>query len=442
MLKFIRQGGDILREYTNDILEKMHHLKTYNKLYSDFLIAMSNIYQDKDLDMLGKGITSNALLNRGFRLNDCLNFWEWDKYKKNKLLDLQRVNRCKDKNFCPNCRILSVSKDILAMKQFYHRNIDKYDFYLLTLTVPNIYPDHDVYRNHKNEIKFSKRFNEYVDKLFDNFKKFTLKYSSPDSSKNAYHGRSCQFKGGMRVLEVTYSKGRSGAHTGKYGFHPHFHVLVYVDKGVLSEWELEKIYKGKWSDNQLRSYCKNNDISYENLHITERERIVQDNELYNLKSRLDVELSIVWSMLWHGSQIKDTDIDAMGFDPKKRFLQKDGQDVDIKALEVDIRPIEDEKGIYEAIKYTFKLTDFKNFFEFSQMVLMLHKRKLRQPFGELYNMNFDELLVNEELPLELEFQEEAVKLYLRDMAEIFDFSDYRKISRFKAPIDKSLMDTL
>lgn len=429
-------------EYTNDMIHKMHALKSYNNLYSDYFVTMGNVFKDDQLDNLGNGIKSRFLINRGLRLKECLNYWEWDKYRKNKLLDLQRVERCKDNNFCPNCRILSVSKDLLAMKNFYSLNANKYDFYLLTLTVPNIYPDSDDFRNRESDIKFAKRFNDHVDKLYETFKNFSLKYCSADQSKHSYDMRSFKIVGGIRTLEITYSKGRSGSHYNKYGFHPHLHCLIYIDKGVIPDEDLEKRYRGKWSDKKLREYCDQNNIIYDDLHMTDKERLIKSQNLYNYKSLIDNEIGAVWSMLWNGDSINSKKMNSISYHPDRRFLWQDGAETNVKALEVDCRKLQDEKGIYEAIKYTFKLKDFKNLFEFSQMVFVLQNRRLRQKFGELYKMDLDNFLDKTEIPLELEILEEASKLYLRDISELYDFEDYRKISRFKNKIDKNLIDTL
>jgi hypothetical protein len=308
------------------------------------------------------------------------------------------------------------------------------------LTVPNIYPDFDNFINPKNEIKFAKRFSYHVDKLYSCFKKLTEKYCSPESSKKAYHGRTCLILGGMRVLEITYSPCRSGSMFGRFGFHPHFHCLIYVKKGSLTCFDTDKTIKGKWSDTKLREFCKENDLNYDKISFDDKMQLVKGNDLYNYKSRIDSEISIVWSLIWHGLPVTDKDIDSIGYSPQERFLYMDGEETDIKALEVDLRLIEDEKGIYEAVKYTFKLKEFSGLFEFSQIVFVLQNRRLRQTFGEMYKIKLEDLLDNEKIPLILEYQEESFKLYIREMTELLDYKEYRKISRFKVDIDGDLLD--
>ena len=45
----------------------------------------------------------SVLIRKAKRMKECLNYWEWDIYRKNKVMDLVKVSRCKDR-FCPNCR--------------------------------------------------------------------------------------------------------------------------------------------------------------------------------------------------------------------------------------------------------------------------------------------------------------------------------------------------
>lgn len=56
-----------------------------------YFYALSCKYIEKDKNV---GYT---LYRRAERMMNCLNYWEWNMYKKNKLLNLKKVNRCKDK---------------------------------------------------------------------------------------------------------------------------------------------------------------------------------------------------------------------------------------------------------------------------------------------------------------------------------------------------------
>ncbi|MGL5648771.1 MAG: protein rep, partial [Clostridium sp.] len=115
-------------DFSNEILEKMDKKKKeFNSQYSDYYYSM---FQEFNLKKYS---------NRSDSINDCMNLWLWDKYEKNKLLDLQKVNRCKNNRFCPNCKVLDISKFIYEFKKYYTELIPQgYKAYMLTLTVPSI----------------------------------------------------------------------------------------------------------------------------------------------------------------------------------------------------------------------------------------------------------------------------------------------------------------
>lgn len=104
---------------------------------------------------------------------------------------------CKNR-FCPICSKKKSLNDALAIKIIteYIRLELKREFILVTLTAPNI-----IGENLKNEIT---KYNKAVDRLFKR-KKYNV------------------VKGYLRKLEVTYNKKKNT-------YHPHFHVLISVDK--------------------------------------------------------------------------------------------------------------------------------------------------------------------------------------------------------------------
>lgn len=361
-------------EFTNECLEKMEiRKKEYNTKYSKWYYGMSQ---------------EDALLTKRYsfrsdKINDCLNVWHWDKYEKNKLLDLRSVNRCRNNRFCPNCKLLDISKFIHEFRKYYDDLSSKgYRAYMLTLTVPSVPGD---------ELRGT------IDKLNKSFRKLIEKFSYDIDTGKAYSDRLFQIDGGIKVLEITYNDNN--------GFHPHFHCVVF-SKDILSEKILDKFIQGKWSNKR---------------------------NSYNYKSHIDIQLSKLWSMIWYNEKLTIKNIDTIVYDPKEEYFKKDK-----KCLEVDFREL-DEDGIYEVFKYTFKDTDIKNYYVFKTLVKALESKRIRQGFGILFNMQCEDVEIGEVQDLELEIKENPESLVTFEINNLITtYRNYRKISRFNRPIDNNI----
>lgn len=360
-------------DFTNEVLQKMDDKKKmYNSLYSKYYYAMGKEFFGSPKNYYG----------RSERIKDCLNLWLWDKYEKNKILDLQKVNRCNNNRFCPNCKLLDISKFIHEFRNYYKELIPKgYKAYMLTLTIPSV--SGDDLRN-------------TLDKLNKISKKLIEKFSYDDN--RGYKDRYIKIDGGIKVLEITFNNIK--------GFHPHFHCVV-LSKDNLDAKLLEKTIQGKFSN-------KRND--------------------YNYKSMLDIQIGKLWSMLWYGERMTRENIDAVIYDPKEKYYAKDK-----KNLEVDFREL-DEKGIYEVFKYTVKDTDIENYYVFKNLVMALENKRIRQGFGILYNMQCENVELGELQELELTIEENPSSLLTREINELVTtYKDYKKISRFQPDIDNLVL---
>lgn len=232
-------------EFTNETLQKIIDKKETNKKYQLYYYSYS-----KDLEQEGLYNYARKVNNRGERLKDCLNYWQWDKYEINKVLDLQKVNRCKNNRFCSNCRTFELSRFIHHFGNIYKEYIyDKYNPYLLTLTVPNVRGE---------------ELSETITKLYDSFNRFFKAFNQPiGKGKHGYKDRLITFDGGLRVLEITYN-------SEKNTFHPHLHCIILSE-----EYDKElfrKQYQGEYS------YKRKN---------------------YNMYSNLDLHLQKIWYMCYN-----------------------------------------------------------------------------------------------------------------------------------------------
>jgi plasmid rolling circle replication initiator protein Rep len=307
--------------------------------------------------------------NKSDRINNCLNLWVWDRYEKNKILDLKTVNRCSNNRFCPNCRLLDISKFIHKFKDILADYLGKgYSAYMLTLTVPNCKAD---------ELEPTLR------KLSKCFLSLMRRYKETSKSDH-----SINIAGGVRVLEITHNSTNDT-------YHPHYHVLVLVKNGVPAYY-LDKIYKGRYS--------------------TKRQS-------YNMKSRLDLEISKYWTMIYKGISITKKSSDS--FDCNDSF-------------ECDFCQL-DKKGFYEVFKYTFKDTDVDCYNTFKNLELSLQYKRLRQGFGVLYNVKCEDIDDGQLQELNLNIEEAAESLYIKAMDELYTtYSEYTKISRFNASVDENI----
>lgn len=88
------------------------------------------------------------------------------------------------------------------------------------------------------------------------------------------------------------------------------------------------------------------------------------------------------------------------------------------------------KGIFEVFKYCFKDVDIKNQDIFRVLYFGLKRKRLRQGYGELYNVKLEENISDDCIENYLEFKDELPETLIHqcigDMTE--KYRDYKKIS--------------
>lgn len=359
-------------EYTNEVLEDIKFKKnTYNPIYSNWYYGMSQEFNN------------SKYKKRSDRIGSCLNLWHWDKYEQNKILDLQKVNRCSNNRFCPNCKLLDISKFIHNFREVYEDYLTRgYHFYMLTLTIPSC---------SGTDLKNT------LDKLTKSFRKLTEKYVYDYEDRKSFKDRTFKFEGGIKVLEITYNK--------ENGFHPHYHCVVFTNYQIPYDL-LRKSIKGKYSNKRQE---------------------------YNHKSLIDIEISKLWSMIWYNERLSQKNIDSIDFHPRDKYFK------DYKlCLECDFIEL-DESGIYEVFKYTFKDTDIENYYVFKILVQALEGKRIRQGFGELFALDCEDIENGEVQELSLEIEENPVSLLTYEINELITtYRNYKKISRFNRQLDNNI----
>ncbi len=92
-------------------------------------------------------------------------------------------------------------------------------------------------------------------------------------------------------------------------------------------------------------------------------------------------------------------------------------------------------GLYEVFKYCFKDVDIKNQDIFRDLFFGLKRKRLRQGYGELYNVKVDDRDFSDDcIENYLEFKDETPEIlthkYIEDMTR--KYGDYRKISVYRS----------
>lgn len=185
-------------------------MKSCNKQYSKWYFAM---FKEFETEML----SSNRFKKRSDRILDCLNLWFWNEYRENLVLDLQKVNRCMNNRFCPNCRKWDLVRAMHNLVPVLSTLVTRgYYPYLLTLTVPNV---------DGSDLRYT------LDKINKSFSKFYRYYSVSLDNSNSFKNRYLTFDAALKSLEITFN-----SVTKK--FHAHNHILVFsigYDKNLFNK---------------------------------------------------------------------------------------------------------------------------------------------------------------------------------------------------------------
>lgn len=351
-------------EFTNDILVEILKKKQYNIVYSKYFYRLKHEY---DLE----GNRSKVFQKKSDRLCDCMNLWIWNVYHQNKLMDLQKVNRCMDNRFCPNCKKINLASAIHNFSPHFKELLaDGYYPYLLTLTIPNVFGD---------------KLRDTIDKMNKSFRKFFDCFSQDIvSGRKGFSERLIKFDAAYKVLEITCNNTTNT-------YHPHFHIIMFS-----KEYD-EELFRKHFLGPYRR---KSNNFSY--------------------LSYMDIHCMQIWKMCYDGIRLSVKNFSNMSDNWNDLYL------CDIKEM--------DHHGIYEVMKYTFKDTDIQNYNNFKNIFLALENKRIRQGYGLLYNLKCEEE-DGEKQSLEefLEKKETPEQLLTQEFNSLLTvYHDYRKISRFKA----------
>jgi plasmid rolling circle replication initiator protein Rep len=214
-----------------------------------------------------------------------------------------------------------------------------------------------------------------IDKMFKKFRRLQRFYSEKLGHKESYKERQYDVKGAIRALEVTYNKAMNT-------YHPHLHILLFIDDRAPADFWAKTI-EGEWCNVKRQ---------------------------HNMISPADVEIRELWTRLY------------LDIDRRTKNIVTDDYICDIRLIKDDI------KGILEVLKYSFKTRDIANFDVFFHLRGALHGRRLKQGYGCLYNLKFEDAEIPDTSDDLFDEIPEAVVIGMRKL--ITDFGEYEKVKRF------------
>lgn len=178
----------------------MTHNNINNRKIQDIERYESKKVRSEEFRDLVKSLVSDSYY---WLIEECGTFLSFVGNKELNKIKMHRGNFCKHR-FCPMCAWRKARKDALELSLMMQDIKISYDkaFIFLTLTTPNV-----VAERLGDEIK---RYNKSFDKLF---KRKVVKRV---------------VKGYVRKLEITYNEKRDD-------YHPHFHVLIVVNKSYFTD---------------------------------------------------------------------------------------------------------------------------------------------------------------------------------------------------------------
>jgi plasmid rolling circle replication initiator protein Rep len=353
-------------DFSNETLIEMQRSKfEQNKRFANLYSEMSNEFSGTLPSY------SETLFKKGERISSCLNFWEWDVYHKNKLMDLIQVNRCHNNRFCPTCRKWDLSGAMHNLSKPFNKLLSEGYFpYLATLTVVNV-PGEDLRRT--------------IDKMNKSFRKLfgALNYSL-DGTTKGFKERYISIAAALKSLEITYNEDVNT-------YHPHFHCLFF--SAEYDESIFIKDIPGEWSSKR-RSY--------------------------NFYSLMDIQLMKLWTMCFENIRLTYNNYEKL---QPEELLTCDIREMDSAGIAEVMKYTFKDTDIlnYEVFKNIEIALESKRI---RQGYGLLYNVKLEgDADGEkLYLSDF---LLEEEKP-------ETLYTWEIDQLVSKRFKEYRKISRTKA----------
>lgn len=377
--------------------------RTYlNEVVADYCLRL---YEDKN---------EQALLAASERLLNCSKVWCCDDYVESHVTDITFVAHCRSR-FCLHCQKLRQASNLSKFVPLLVDVAENYDLYLAEFTIPNI-PGHRIHSSAKLMAQAFKRLIRFLNGRD--------KIAGIDFSKYGFYAA-------LRTFEITYKVAVSKTGELYNDYHPHYHVIFALKKGLV----LEKNIVNDFSYNYgvLENKFSEFEVLIQKLWylLVESERTklyAYEDTIRKLGSPLSKN-SFIAKLFPNGAKRSRTG----GKGKKGSNITKQA----IEALELGYSCMFDKiaeddannlKQFCEVFKYAFKVTsEDSELFSYEQFVELyygLRGVRTTQGYGAWYNLKLDEEddTLNEFYPILVAFLRSketpySVKLELSDVAE-------------------------
>ena len=369
------------------IKEKLNNKSTFEAIkartkYNDIIGEWYNdLYEETGIDSYER---------KARALKTCCKLWDVEYYQMQGFKDILRTNHCNDR-FCDNCQSINARRREDKYTPFLDAFKRHFDIYHITFTVTNVTAD---------------KLNATVNRMFSEFG-YVIRLFRNNAKIKGYDFTQYGFIGAVRALEITKNVAENT-------FHPHFHTLFLVRKGLKLD-TTGKTHLNKYSFDSVRKIVKP-------YYFSDFEILLQK----------------VWRLRYDGVKVNKASIEALplGYSVKcvkpKNYHEvfkyatkgvfKDGDSAahgyeDFKALQATLenRRIIQGYGCLNGFKFDDEKFDFDYIETLSEVVKCIYADKIKA--DEEYKRLIEELRDLEPDPLKL----------FEKLEEIYDNLDYENI---------------
>ncbi len=287
------------------------------------------------------------------RIALCAKFWQIDHYREQKVKDIKSIALCHDR-FCDNCQNAQSIRRERKFAPVLDWFAERFDVYHIVFTVPNPYPEELA-----PELDVMYKNIGYMFRLFRGNAKIA-----------GYDFRHYRCVGAVRSLEIT--KGKDGE-----TFHPHFHCLVLLKRGL------------QFGGKHINSY------SFNNTDVARSHKKQADGEPQKLYfTDFEILLQKIWRLRCDGERVNRKSIAEL----------PEGYSVIMNKA----KP-KDYKEVFKyATKGIFNGKQSRGYNDFVPLVLALKNRRITQGYGAFRCIDFN-------MYLEQEDEEETDKLLYENL---------------------------
>lgn len=212
---------------------------------------------------------SETFQNRSEAVKQCYRFWDVDYYRQQRIKDVKRITRCRDK-FCCNCQNSEARKREGKYTVVLDELRKRFDIYHVVLTVPNCKGN---------------ALSSTLDAMYAKFP-YLIQYLQGKRKANDINFAKFGFVAAVRALEVTHKRISYDIE-----YHPHFHCLFLFRKGLDKERRNKNEFS--FSNGKFRRNFSDNEIFFQKIwYLLYNGNRLTKSALSNLKQGYSVTMDI------------------------------------------------------------------------------------------------------------------------------------------------------